>query len=528
MITRSRPDQLVTDAWRCIRGDLKPRSLGILCLLALTLLLGAQNASAQLYYDSNGQTAELTVAQLYYEGYWNFLDWFNGTIARMGRDDLVGHIAYEIDHPPPHEPSIMKAQEAGAVAFLACRVSSNAKIPGAAMYSVDGSDRHLLKIPVFEIVVRRETHEFFSLPMGSPIAIHPQPNQFYKVANTKFQLIFNLILSFFEIGIIAVGSYRIYQFWIYGSGKLYISIGPICLSLEIVGAFLRLIYTIVDPFYTYRMLTERASSVLISISWPFTLSAGILLTFFWAEALSRSSVQAKPFISVYRVPAIVVVVCLFLIEIICSALRVTLNGKVSFSPNYVSTFVYFVISIALIVCYIWTAIAVARRLNSMEHVKARRSIVNMTIRVGVSSLGYIIFAACMILFLFVASRPWGLTIIMNMAFLGHNFAAMMQVVALRPNVARVSSSSNPTAQGTGQKSSRSVSMIHASKSHSHGEVTSPLNDYTTDEETVGGGRNQSSNESSDAEEAALIAPLQDTTTTSSSGSPVGESSEEDS
>ena len=73
MITRSRPDQLVTDAWRCIRGDLKPRSLGILCLLALTLLLGAQNASAQLYYDSNGQTAELTVAQLYYEGYWNFV-----------------------------------------------------------------------------------------------------------------------------------------------------------------------------------------------------------------------------------------------------------------------------------------------------------------------------------------------------------------------------------------------------------------------------------------------------------------------
>lgn len=197
--------------------------------------------------------------------------------------------------------------------------------------------------------------------------------------------------------------------------------------------------------------------------------------------MSRSSVQAKPFISAFKIPAVIVVVCLFIIEIICSALRVTLQNKVSFSPNYISTFIYFAITIILIVCYIWTAVAVALRLAKMDQVKARRSIINMTVRVSVSSIGYLFFAICMILFLFVASKPWGLTLVLNGAFLGENFAAIMQVIALRPVVTRISSSSNPTARRTNEKNSFNIS--NGSHSHHSISATSPANDYI-DEEAV--------------------------------------------
>lgn len=407
------------------------------------------------------------------------MDWFNGTLARLGRDDVRGHIAAHVDVPPPHESAIEKAMKEGAVAFLAIRVSRNAKIPGSGMFFVDGSDRTRLTIPCFEIIVQPETHPIILLPFGSPISIHPQTNQFLTVAQTKFQLIFNLILSFFELAIVAVGLYRLYQFWIYGNGKVYLGIGPTCIIFEMLGALLRLAYTIVDPFYSYRMIPDRVHIVMITISFPFTLSAGILLTFFWAEALSRSSIQAKPFISAFKIPAIVVVVCLFIIEIVCSALRVTLQNRVAFSPNYVSTFVYFVITIILIVCYIWTAVAVALRLAKMDQIKARRSIVNMTIRVSISSIGYITFAICMILFLFVASKPWGLTLVLNGAFLGENFAAIMQVIALRPVITRISSSSNPTARRTNEKNSFNIS--NGSHSHHSMTATSPINDYIDEE-----------------------------------------------
>jgi uncharacterized membrane protein len=212
------------------------------------------------------------------------VDWLNGSIATYGKDNLFGKISVVIDIPPPHETVIAKSQKEGAIAVLVVRVTSSAKEPGSSMYTIDGSDRTLLKIPVFELVTRKDTDPIVVLPLNSYISIHPQPNRFMFPARGKFQLAFNLIQSFLELAIIFMGAYRLRQFWHFSSGKFYfMSIGPICIMLEIVGAILRLIYTSVDPFYTYRMLPDKASIVLITISFPFTLNAGILLTFFCTQ-----------------------------------------------------------------------------------------------------------------------------------------------------------------------------------------------------------------------------------------------------
>jgi hypothetical protein len=146
------------------------------------------------------------------------------------------------------------------------------------------------------------------------------------------------------------------------------------------------------------------------------------------------------------------------VEIVCSALRVTVQGKVPVSPNYISTAIYFIISCTLTVCYIMTAIAVARRLRQMENATARRGLINMSIRVATSSIGYITFSGSMIAFILVASRLWGLPLVMNAAFLGENFAALMQVIALRPIAKRISTSSNATKLGNrGRSGSHSYS-----------------------------------------------------------------------
>ena len=89
----------------------------------------------------------------------------------------------------------------------------------------------------------------------------------------------NLVLSFWEMGIIFLGSYRIYQFYAL-AGLPWLAVAPICCAFEVAAAILRFAYTIVDPFFTYRMMSDSASNIMITISFPFSEAAGILLTLF--------------------------------------------------------------------------------------------------------------------------------------------------------------------------------------------------------------------------------------------------------
>ena len=145
------------------------------------------------------------------------------------------------------------------------------------MYIIDGSNRKDIYIPAIEAAYRNELIR--ELPSGSPISIRPGENKFKKAADSPFQLIFNLILSFWELAIICIGCYRIWEFYFIG-GWAWTSTAPLCCLLEVIGSTLRLAYTFVDPFYTYRMLPDTATVILITVSFPFSLAAGILLTFF--------------------------------------------------------------------------------------------------------------------------------------------------------------------------------------------------------------------------------------------------------
>lgn len=149
------------------------------------------------------------------------------------------------------------------------------------MFQVDGSDRRRLKIPVFEALVRSTTHPFFSLHDGVAVKMTTMPNRFVIPAREPFQLAANLVQSFLEMAIVVIGLFRLRQFLRFTGAQFhFLSIGPICIFLEMIGALLRLAYTCVDPFYTYRMIPDQISVVLVTVSFPFTLTAGILLAFF--------------------------------------------------------------------------------------------------------------------------------------------------------------------------------------------------------------------------------------------------------
>lgn len=199
----------------------------------------------------------------------------NGTVTLDKDGDVRGKIVVTQTQPPV-EIIVRELQHKGAAAVIFARVGTFQ--PGFSMYVVTGKSRSDLWLPVMEATFPPGKH-ILKLPEGSFVQCIPTENLHKRAYETKFQLIMNLILSFWEIAIIVIACHRIYQFYFVAHSPL-LSIAPLCCTLEAIAAALRLAYTLVDPFFTYRMLRLEASNVLITVSWPFSESAGILLTFF--------------------------------------------------------------------------------------------------------------------------------------------------------------------------------------------------------------------------------------------------------
>jgi hypothetical protein len=173
-------------------------------------------------------------------------------------------------------------QRQGALAVVILR-KIGSHHPGFSMYIIDGSDRSDISIPVVEASYGGPKGDsILSLPNNSPVTITYRENLHKRAADTKFQVILNAILSSWEFVIIILGTYRVYQFW-FIQEFTWKATAPFCCVLEVIGAMFRFGYTLVDPFYAYRMIPDEVTISMITVSFPFALSSGILLTFFCAS-----------------------------------------------------------------------------------------------------------------------------------------------------------------------------------------------------------------------------------------------------
>lgn len=223
------------------------------------------------------------------------MGWVNGSVQWYPTNSVAGHvILFSTDYIPPYEPYLREVSAKGASAAVFMFKSTTYLTPGFSMYQVDGQERKSIHIPVFEVVFGLPgTLLLPTLPNGSWISVRPSYYSPWKgVADSPFQLIWNLILSFMEIAIIVIAVLRLRQFYIAseidGQPLGLFSPALLCTSFECVGALLRLAYTCVDPFESYRLLPYSVATIGTTISLPFTLSAGIVLTFFCTSNLMRS------------------------------------------------------------------------------------------------------------------------------------------------------------------------------------------------------------------------------------------------
>lgn len=305
------------------------------------------------------------------------------------------------------------------------------------MYLVrTGSDQSRFTIPVVEVFqeINKVDNTLSGIvgatPTGIPICIWPEVNT-WKVANDKtaFQVVLNIIHSLTALTIIIIGIYRLNQWWS-ETGSVWISIGTVCIVLEVISGILRFSYTSVDPFWSFRVLDDTVANILLSAHLPFTFSSGILLTFFWAETLSANRVRVSPFISEHKTLAIIVCVILFVAEITTGIVRTFLPVTSSFNPSFVSQALYVIVSLILTVSYVYCAIKIQKKTSDLSNRK--RKIRNMTFRFAGSTGGYVAFCILVILLIPFISNPWGFKILMNMILFSSNWWSLLQVYSFVP------------------------------------------------------------------------------------------------
>jgi hypothetical protein len=422
-----------------VEGEQKMAGTWTTGLLAIFMLISI--VKADLIFTYEGVEERVPLTQLWYEGRWKELEAFTAPITHDQEGDLRGKVVV-VETAPPQEPVLRRLQKKQPLAVLCVRPGNFP--PGFAMQLVDGSNRSDIYVPAMEAVYPKGPN-LKKLPDGTVVRFEPTPNLHKRAAESKFQLIMNLVLSFWELAIMLIGSYRIYEFYALAQFP-WLAIAPICCAFEVVGASIRFAYTIVDPFFTYRMISEPVSNVLITVSFPFSETAGILLTFFWAESLAKVQIRAMPFISAYKWPAAAAVATLFIIEIICDVLRVTLK-RLGFSPIIISIILYVIVAVTLIACYVSCAIAIGRRISGSMG-KRRAKVWAMSLRIVISSSGYLIMVISIIIFAIVQQRVYGRGASLSAVFIGINLAGLMQVLALRPiKMDRSHSHSSKTGSG---------------------------------------------------------------------------------
>jgi hypothetical protein len=177
-----------------------------------------------------------------------------------------------------------------------------------------------------------------------------------------------------------------------------------------------------------------------------------------AEMLKKSKLKVMPFISSYRTTAFIVIGVLFVLEIICSSLRAFgQNLPLGSTIAQISAVVYCIVALTLTVCYLVCAVGIFKKLKQMPGASTKRHPNSLlALRVAMSSAGYLMFVGATVGFAIAFRAPWGRQITMNLAFIGHNFAATMQIVATRPHGRKgvVSSSSSQMPQHYSSASNR--------------------------------------------------------------------------
>jgi hypothetical protein len=208
-------------------------------------------------------------------------------------------------------------------------------------------------------------------------------------------VVLTIFMAASSVSVCVVAAIRLVQFF-RATRSCNPMIATTCLWLEMASAFIRFLYWALDPLGSRGIIPYVSSqSVFRTAGFPFFISSTILLTFYWYESLTTTSLKISMNISKFRYPAYVMCGLAFIVEMVSwiynlksfttvpSSVR-SLNQSTQTSNDYgfhlaeahfLLNFIVYYILVALGMCifYFYTAIRIFIALRPIANGSERRS-----------------------------------------------------------------------------------------------------------------------------------------------------------
>eukprot|EP01122_Echinamoeba_exundans_P013694 TRINITY_DN6015_c0_g2_i2.p1 TRINITY_DN6015_c0_g2~~TRINITY_DN6015_c0_g2_i2.p1 ORF type:complete len:461 (+),score=41.31 TRINITY_DN6015_c0_g2_i2:110-1492(+) len=230
---------------------------------------------------------------------------------------------------------------------------------------------------------------------------------------------FSVTSGLFSVAVIAIGIRSLFRI------GLRRHMAVLCISIEMVACLCRVIFCL-DPFSGWRILPTAFRQLFLSISWPMTLIASLLLTFFWSQLINLSSLEIRPIITRSKIPAVAASVILMVLELVSSSLRMaSVSVSIVFTLNGA---IYFLVCVACMIHYIYVSTKVLLFLRTLPKLNKKQNVLQrFTFRAMLSTLGYFgtICGTIMAITPFESIKPYGSTVMVYIILQCCNFIGLM-------------------------------------------------------------------------------------------------------
>jgi hypothetical protein len=345
---------------------------------------------------------------------------------------VVAHLAFST--------SVRDLQNRGAIGVI---FAEFALVPGLAMFAVAGDEADIA-LPICQTF-----QENINLVLGHIVQLDPtEPNQWAVVNSSPVSIVFQVLVSAFCLTNIILAIHRSVLF-VRAFGPVF-GFAQVCLACEIIANTARLVYAAVDPAFMRQIFPFTVGYVLLTVSFPFTFAALCLMTFYWHEMISKTSLKINRFLGKSRVFFFVVIGLLFAIEIVTGPFR---KVEYDIASTILAVGVIYGAVAVLVAVFYWATggrviayLAKRSRANSdLTLIMLRRT----SMRVVVSGALLLMFIGSMAFITFPAfKQPLAIILIWFLAYMFLSGTSMLQILSFYPRVMSSVGSSSVNMQRT--------------------------------------------------------------------------------
>jgi len=167
-------------------------------------------------------------------------------------------------------------------------------------------------------------------------------------------------------------------------------IPEICLILMLISNALRAVEMIGDPLSLRRIYPYRLSTILWTLPYPFIIISSLLMSMYWMEAMSKSSLEILNFLAKLRIPFYTLSAVIGAMEIVSDVIRVA-AFEASRIANIVSGVFYLFIVTALSIFYMITCVKLLKKMKESQALQSRTKFLR--------KITYLILASAIMLFI---------------------------------------------------------------------------------------------------------------------------------